>query len=568
MVKSLCSSESDRYSSPVPYVGLYIAGATLVCLLLMLCDMISSFRRRTRYLPCKLFSINSVTLFLLATASKLPVDLTTYMPSHVDQLSKLSSTAMLCVSIIFLAPSFGINREAESITNLITLSLMVITIVVNVCIQMYTGVIFSLVIEHIIILCCMMSLLPLLWWSISANNSGKTIITDTNRDLFKKGTEAKSFVHQAKLWYMCSCITNPQYLICGLVSPIMAANCAACLAVLSYAAFRSIVFHKSEFCKGVSDYGWSIWIIVITQIITVMVGSLGSFFRSIDRLGTVLLSGRGDRSGLQQMNPSHHIESEKVAFNFFTKKKGLGKVVSIIMLSRLLLRSLVLIISLCVMIIFGLIPGLSIIVCVLVLHLLHSVCPTIHLIMTSSDSGASKITSPWKQELQHHVASVIEGFPERIMRVCAEDMKKWMDASNRNPLNHLVKFLSEPPSSTAVLDEVQQIGSKTFSKGYRLSCLTFVILERIISFSIPSARAESITQALDEAFEMIYYIDGKINVSKFDDQRKHHLAKTLWAYKGVYLSKNGSSTHSNNSSMSDAISSIKNEHQQFHAGNS
>ncbi|KAK9159774.1 hypothetical protein Syun_006115 [Stephania yunnanensis] len=333
MVKSLCSSESDRYSSPVPYVGLYIAGATLVCLLLMLCDMISSFRRRTWYLPCKLFSINSVTLFLLATASKLPVDLTTYMPSHVDQLSKLSSTAMLCVSISFLAPSFGINREAESITNLITLSLMVITIVVNVCIQMYTGVIFSFVIEHIIILCCMMSLLPLLWWSISANNSGKTIITDTNRDLFKKGTEAKSFVHQAKLWYMCSCITNPQYLICGLVSPIMAANCAVCLAVLSYAAFRSIVFHKSEFCKGVSDYGWSIWIIVVTQIITVVVGSLGSVFRSIARLGMVLHSGRGEPSGLLQMNSSHHIESEKVAFNFFTKKKGLGKVVSIIMLS-------------------------------------------------------------------------------------------------------------------------------------------------------------------------------------------------------------------------------------------
>ncbi|KAK9159766.1 hypothetical protein Syun_006107 [Stephania yunnanensis] len=309
----------------------------------------------------------------------------------------------------------------------------------------------------------------------------------------------------------------------------MAANCAACLAVLSYAAFRSIVFHKSEFCKGVSDYGWSIWIIVITQIITVMVGSLGSGFRSIARLGMVLHSGRGQPSGLLQINSSHHIESEKVAFNFFTKKKGLGKHN-----------------CLCASIAFA--------------------AFSLSLIMTSSDSGASKITSPWKQELQHHVASVIEGFPERIMRVCAEDMKKWMDASNRNPLNHLVKFLSEPPSSTAVLDEVQQIGSKTFSKGYRLSCLTFVILERIISFSIPSARAESITQALDEAFGMIYYIDGKINVSKFDDQRKHHLAKTLWAYKGVYLSKNGSSTHSNNSSMSDAISSIKNEHQQFHAG--
>ncbi|KAK9141068.1 hypothetical protein Scep_010749 [Stephania cephalantha] len=143
MAKPLCSSENSSYSSPVPYIGLYIAGATLLCLMLMFSDMISSFRRRNRYLSCNLFSINSVTLFLLATASKLPVDLTTYMPSARDQLSKLSSTAMVCVSIGFLVPSFGSNREAESITNLIALILMVITIVVNVCIQIYTGVIFS-----------------------------------------------------------------------------------------------------------------------------------------------------------------------------------------------------------------------------------------------------------------------------------------------------------------------------------------------------------------------------------------------------------------------------------------
>ncbi|KAK9086556.1 hypothetical protein Syun_028950 [Stephania yunnanensis] len=90
-----CSSGDSRSSSPIPLIGLYIAGATAVCFLLMLCDIISSFRHKTRYVPCKWFALNSATLTLLAIASKLPVDLTTFMPSAGDQLSKLTGTTML-----------------------------------------------------------------------------------------------------------------------------------------------------------------------------------------------------------------------------------------------------------------------------------------------------------------------------------------------------------------------------------------------------------------------------------------------------------------------------------------
>ncbi|KAK9141076.1 hypothetical protein Scep_010757 [Stephania cephalantha] len=151
------------------------------------------------------------------------------------------------------------------------------------------------------------------------------------------------------------------------------------------------------------------------------------------------------------------------------------------------------------------------------------------------------------------------------MWICVKDMNKWMDATKRNPSNHLVQLLSRPPLVDTVL---HQIGIRAFPEGHRLLCLSFVILDRIISVSMPSTLAKSIIQAFDEAFEMIYYIDDKINVGNYEDKRKHQLAKILWEYKGVHLSKkDSSSTSSNMVAASEAISLINNERrQQFHDG--
>ncbi|KAK9138566.1 hypothetical protein Sjap_009160 [Stephania japonica] len=526
MAKLLCSSENNRYSTPVPYVGLYIAGATLVCLLLMLSDMIFGFRRRRLYLPCKLFAINSITLTLLATASKLPVDLTTYMPSAIDQLSKLSSTAMVCVSICFLAPSFGINRRTESVTNLIALSLLVITIVVNVCIQMYTGVIFSFIIGHALIICCMMIMMFVLWFNTSFMERAKKIMVDTNQNLFKKG-EGKSFIHGVKLWYVYSSITNPQYTLWRDYSLFGASTCMVCLTVLSHAAYRSLVPHKTGFCKDVSDYGWSISIIVITQIVTVMVGSLGNVYRftAMFWMSARYDQGKGGLKGIRTP------EVEGLVLRFLAKKRGLVKVVSIIMLSRLLVKESLAIIYLFAFVTVGVVSLLAGLIVVLVAAIaLSKCCPR---------TDVSQITLPWKEELKDHVLKVLTGFPEKIMWICVE-MEKWMDASNtRNSPNHLVQLLAKPRShpSQDLLGMVQQIGVRAFPEGYRLSCLSFVILERLVSVSMPSALAKSIVQAFDEAFEMIYYIDEKINVGSMEDQIKRQFAKVLFEYKDVHLSE-------------------------------
>ncbi|KAK9087900.1 hypothetical protein Syun_030294 [Stephania yunnanensis] len=78
-----------------------------------------------------------------AIVAKLPVDLTTNMPSDADQLSKLTGTTMICICIGFMAPSVASSTVSEGKANVASLGIFIVTVVVNICIQMRTGVLSS-----------------------------------------------------------------------------------------------------------------------------------------------------------------------------------------------------------------------------------------------------------------------------------------------------------------------------------------------------------------------------------------------------------------------------------------
>ncbi|KAK9116411.1 hypothetical protein Sjap_015358 [Stephania japonica] len=209
----------------MPVIGLYITIATSVCFFSILFDVISGFRNRKRWLPCRFFSLNSVTLTLLAIAAKIPVDLTTKMPSAHDQLSKLTGTTILvCICMGFLMPSLGINRKSENWSNVLSLSIFVVPVVVNICTQLYTGVIMLFREEHII-----------------------------NLEL------------------------------CKDIDPIFTGViCIVSSVVLVQAVLRCFIQKEMMFpCNGSSDYECSTWIIVGTQIATILIGSVGTGFRLV-----------------------------------------------------------------------------------------------------------------------------------------------------------------------------------------------------------------------------------------------------------------------------------------------
>ncbi|KAM0018085.1 hypothetical protein Hdeb2414_s0027g00695231 [Helianthus debilis subsp. tardiflorus] len=74
---------------------------------------------------------------------KLPVDLSGSMPGDVDQVAKLGSMAFMCTMMANLLPCLSTMDNNALLSNITVLCLLIITIVVNVCIQIQTGVVSS-----------------------------------------------------------------------------------------------------------------------------------------------------------------------------------------------------------------------------------------------------------------------------------------------------------------------------------------------------------------------------------------------------------------------------------------
>ncbi|KAM0018095.1 hypothetical protein Hdeb2414_s0027g00695341 [Helianthus debilis subsp. tardiflorus] len=135
------SEREKKYSEPMVYIGLYIACASLVCILTMVADLLHGMRRGKLWFPCKYFRINSAFLTVISVAMKLPVDLSGSMPGDVDQVAKLGSMAFMCTMMANLLPCLSTMDNNALWSNITALCLLVITIVVNICIQIQTGVV-------------------------------------------------------------------------------------------------------------------------------------------------------------------------------------------------------------------------------------------------------------------------------------------------------------------------------------------------------------------------------------------------------------------------------------------
>ncbi|XP_076956597.1 uncharacterized protein LOC143631858 [Bidens hawaiensis] len=98
------SDLDEKYGKPMVLIGIYIALASLCCILAMVADLLHGLRSRKLWFPCKYFTINAASLSVIAVAMKLPVDLSASMPSVVDQLAKLGSVAFMCTMMANLLP--------------------------------------------------------------------------------------------------------------------------------------------------------------------------------------------------------------------------------------------------------------------------------------------------------------------------------------------------------------------------------------------------------------------------------------------------------------------------------
>ncbi|GMN32750.1 hypothetical protein TIFTF001_003836 [Ficus carica] len=279
--------KDDKFSAPMPWIGIYIAAASLACLAAMAADLIQGFRFKKFWFPCSCFSINATSLTLIAVAAKLSVDLNTSMPSRVDQLSKLSSTALICTVMGNSMPSLGTMGNEELFMNIMALGILVITIIVNVCIQLATGAIFVFWKEHAFVMFIMLVLLIVLSFSALTVPTTKRYLEykykkkhelalkEAPSEIICKKSVCKLREDLNKYWVMAH-TCSPQFVMGRSVTcTASGAICLVTASILGECIIRSYFMPRSlKFCRGESDYKWSTVLVLVTQTIAVGVGTV------------------------------------------------------------------------------------------------------------------------------------------------------------------------------------------------------------------------------------------------------------------------------------------------------
>ncbi|KAL7604202.1 hypothetical protein Lser_V15G18645 [Lactuca serriola] len=285
----------------MPWIGIYITLASLFCIVLMLADLLHGFRNRKFWFPCKYFTLNAASLTVIAIAIKLPMDLTTLMPGYVDRAAKLGSLSFMCTMMANLLPSLAAMSSKELVSNTIALAVLVITLVVNVCIQINTGVIsyhedddhyvymFREDDCHYLYVGLLLTLLIIYACSSLAILKSKQILESkyqvahqkalkNNDDFQQQGilTIEKLKQHVSNYWIMAG-TGNPQFMIAS--SATTSASGVICALSTTF-QILNMLFNISRFpTDSKSDYKWSLLVILITQFIGVILGTVAPLSR-------------------------------------------------------------------------------------------------------------------------------------------------------------------------------------------------------------------------------------------------------------------------------------------------
>nr|XP_043633328.1 uncharacterized protein LOC122604506 [Erigeron canadensis] len=292
----------NRYSKPMVWIGIYIALASLFCILAMGADLLHGFRNRKFWFPCKYFTLNAASITMIAITMKLPVDLSSFYETALDQATKLGSMAFMCTMMTNLMPSLASMDNKTLLANVIGLAILVITVIVNVCIQISTGAIndpkicsdlsynvMNYVIHRYVAISIWL-LIMLISYAITIP-ACKEILeikyqaarkrTSNGQDSLVSTVE-KLNQYLRRYWVMAE-TGSPQFVMASnslsISSGIICVFSLLTYIVLMIFTIHAIIAYGYSSHARESDYQWSMYFIAITQSIGVVVGSIAPIFR-------------------------------------------------------------------------------------------------------------------------------------------------------------------------------------------------------------------------------------------------------------------------------------------------
>ncbi|KAL9996300.1 hypothetical protein Hdeb2414_s0720g00939481 [Helianthus debilis subsp. tardiflorus] len=293
----------------MPWVGLYTAVASLICTLAMAADVVHGFWKWKLWFPNKFFTLNATTITLIAIAMKLPVDLTTdrsvFLGDNNTDFTKTMGIIFLVTMLANLLPSLGLMDDKELLTNIVALGILMITIIVNIFIQVFTKV-------HLLnFIATPLVIFPILWpfsVALTVSTSRKLLeqrykesqqLVSSHQENIYSSKDLRRYVKM--VWIMTE-TCNPQFVIA--FSPVSCAFGVIC-AYLVLNSIHAVTTIKGNW-YGNSVYKWSLEIIFFVQIVGVVVGSIAPMFRCFTSVGHYNLTMKWSKNNLNLFRVEKH----------------------------------------------------------------------------------------------------------------------------------------------------------------------------------------------------------------------------------------------------------------------
>ncbi|XP_047965823.1 uncharacterized protein LOC125210308 [Salvia hispanica] len=283
------SSIEKLLEAPLPWIGLYVAAASLACAAAMAADTLHGLWRKKHWFPSRYFSINATSLTLLAVSMKLPVDLSTRMYSVTDRLAKISSLIFMSTAMANLLTSLGSMTDQDVLMNVTALGILVITVVVNVAIQViqmhaylgnrlgfheeFLGTLSMLFLLLMFVSTAVMIPSMKRYLETKYHEMHRSALIEDEIDLGKVITVDKLRVLVKKYWVMAE-TSNPQFVIARSVTCTTSGmlSLIICLVLVEVEIRMAMGFGLLQ--HSFSSYGWSTKFVLIAQTAGVIVGTI------------------------------------------------------------------------------------------------------------------------------------------------------------------------------------------------------------------------------------------------------------------------------------------------------
>ncbi|KAI3749731.1 hypothetical protein L2E82_20347 [Cichorium intybus] len=566
------SDRQNRFSEPMPWIGTYIALASFFCILVMVADLLHGLRNRKLWFPCKYFTLNATSLTVIAVAMKLPMDLNNLMPGFVDQASKLVSMGFMCTMMANLLPSLATMDSNELVSNIIALGVLVITLVVNVCIQINTGVLFfhgnqfahyltndppeSFLVDthvtlHHFIATIYVGLLPMLLIIYTCSSlailKSKQILETKyqaahekilkDQELQHELTAEKLQQHVKNYWIMAE-TGSPQFMTaCSATTSASGVICALSTLLQILMMFPMV----RELGAYGSDYKWSMVVIIMVQFVGIIVGTIAplsrcfaalSFKLSVNWIWNHIKVSKVESYWTQKLYDWK--QSSRIPSTFSSRKCKIAIYKLQILVLSICIGFQKTVVVACKMI--AVIP-IFFVICVMYcyrcwkwLKVMFS-APGIVLGQNPEQLGKDKDLSLYVLQLQDHME-----FPERTLKRILNSVNRLIQNAEKKTPNNLMKLLEESRGFEGVgkfdSHHVPPLHSKEHLNCWSLTLVTLTA----IAISLPNIKNDIVDCLLSSVSEGLAYVtlvEESLNATD-ENLSIQKAAKALWLEVEVY----------------------------------